>query len=85
MVKTEPSCVQPKNARRFADVLSPWPFMTPTTKDRIRALADQLPAEATMKDAIEQLIFLAKIDRGLAEADAGKLVDHDEVAREFTR
>ena len=38
-----------------------------------------------MKDAIEQLIFLAKIDRGLAEADAGKLVDHDEVAREFTR
>ena len=59
--------------------------MTPTTKDRIRALADQLPAEATMEDAIEQLIFLAKIDRGLAEADAGKLVDHDEVEREFTR
>lgn len=41
----------------------------PTTKDRVRAVADQLPADATLEDAIERLVFLAKIDRGLAEAD----------------
>jgi predicted transcriptional regulator len=59
--------------------------MTPTTKERVRALADQLPPEATLEDAIERLVFLTKIDRGLAEADAGQLIDHDDVEREFTR
>jgi predicted transcriptional regulator len=58
---------------------------TPNTKDRVRAVADQLPADATLEDAIERLVFLAKIDRGLAEADAGKLIDHAEVEREFSR
>ena len=57
----------------------------PSTKDRVRAIADQLPADATLEDAIERLVFLAKIDRGLAEADAGKLTDHAEVEREFIR
>ncbi len=59
--------------------------MTPTTKDRIRELADRLPPDATIEDAIERLVFLKKIDRGLAEANAGQLVDHDEVEREFRR
>ena len=60
--------------------------MTPkTTKDRVHLVADELPSDATLEDAIERLVFLAKIDRGLAEADAGKLVDHAEVEREFTR
>lgn len=57
----------------------------PTTKDRVRALADQLPADATLEDAIERLVFLAKIDRGLAEAEAGKLIEHADVEREFRR
>lgn len=59
--------------------------MTPTTKDRIRELADRLPPDATIEDAIERLVFLKKIDRGLAEAHAGQLVDHDEVERAFRR
>ena len=52
---------------------------------RTLLVADELPSDATLEDAIERLVFLAKIDRGLAEADAGKLVDHAEVEREFTR
>ncbi len=59
--------------------------MTPTTKDRILEVANRLPSDATIEDAIERLVFLKKLDRGLAEADAGKLVDHDEVEREFRR
>ena len=39
-----------------------------TTKDRVHQLADQLPPEATLEDAIERLVFEAKIDRGLAQA-----------------
>ena len=60
--------------------------MTPkTTKERVHAVADQLPTDATLEDAIERLVFLAKIDRGLAESRAGHLTPHDDVARRFTK
>jgi predicted transcriptional regulator len=42
------------------------------------ALQD-LPPDATFDDAIERLVFLAKIDAGLAELDAGQGIPHDEV------
>ena len=44
------------------------------------ALQD-LPADATFDDAIERLVFLAKIDAGLAELDQGKGIPHEEVKR----
>jgi len=40
---------------------------------------------ATLDDIIERLVFLAKVERGLAESDAGRLLPHDEVAARFTR
>ena len=53
----------------------------PTTRDRIRDVIDKLPPDATFDDAIERLIFLAKIEAGLAELDAGRGIPHDEVKR----
>ena len=52
-----------------------------TTRDRIREAMDKLPPDATFDDAIERLVFLAKIEAGLAELDAGKGIPHDEVKR----
>ena len=40
-----------------------------------------LPPDATFDDAIERLVFLAKIDAGLAELDNGKGIPHNEVKR----
>jgi predicted transcriptional regulator len=57
----------------------------PTTKDQVHQVADQLPPSATLEDAIERLVFLAKIDRGLAESAAGRLTPHDDVARRYTK
>jgi predicted transcriptional regulator len=57
----------------------------PTTKDQIHQVADQLPPSATLEDAIERLVFLAKIDRGLAESKAGHLTPHDDVARRYAK
>jgi len=42
---------------------------------------EKLPPGATFDDAIERLVFLAKIEAGLAELDAGKGIPHDEVKR----
>jgi predicted transcriptional regulator len=53
----------------------------PTTRDRIREAMEKLPPNATFDDAIERLVFLAKIEAGLAELDAGKGIPHDEVKR----
>ena len=52
-------------------------------KQRILDAVDKLPADATMEDAIEQLVFLAKVERGLAQAAAGQLIPHDEIVKRF--
>jgi predicted transcriptional regulator len=53
----------------------------PTVRDQIKHVLDELPPDATFEDAIERLVFLAKIDAGLAELDAGQGVPHDDVKR----
>ena len=40
-----------------------------------------MPADATVDDAIERLVFLAKIEAGLDEFDAGEGIPHDEAKR----
>ena len=50
-------------------------------KKRIMRVVEQLPDDATIEDAIERLYFLAKIDKGLREADAGLTVPHDEIKK----
>ena len=56
--------------------------MTPTsTKDLLHETADKLPADASVEDAMERLFFLAKIERGLEQANSGKTVSHEEVGR----
>ena len=50
-------------------------------KQKVLEAIEKLPADATLEDAIEQLVLLAKIERGLAELDAGKGVDHTEAKR----
>ena len=55
----------------------------PTVRERILQALEDLPADATFDDAIERLVFLAKIDAGLAELDAGKGIPHDEAKRQL--
>ena len=51
----------------------------PTKRDRFLEALQDLPADATVDDAIERLVVLAKIDAGLAELDEGKGIPHEEV------
>jgi predicted transcriptional regulator len=53
----------------------------PTTRDRILQALEDLPPNATFDDAIERLVFLARIDAGLAELDAGQGIPHEEVTQ----
>ena len=49
--------------------------------DRIIDALRELPAESDVDDAIERLVFLAKIEAGLAQLDRGEGIPHDEVKR----
>ena len=51
------------------------------TRDQISEALREMPADATVDDAIERLVFLAKIEAGLDELDAGKGIPHDEAKR----
>lgn len=52
-----------------------------TTRDRMLEAIRELPEDASVDDAIERLVFLAKIDEGLEQLDKGEAVAHDEVKR----
>ena len=54
-----------------------------TTRERILEAMRGLPADATFDDAIERLVFLAKIDEGLAQLDAGQGIPHDGMKQRF--
>jgi hypothetical protein len=49
-----------------------------TVRDRIIQALEDLPSDATFEEAIERLVFLAKLDAGLAELDEGKGIPHEE-------
>jgi predicted transcriptional regulator len=56
-----------------------------TAKQKVLEAIEGLPADATLEDAIERLVLLAKIERGLAELDAGQGIDHSEAKRRLLR
>jgi len=51
----------------------------PSTKQLIRDVIEMLPSEATVEEAMERLYVLAKIERGIAQADAGQTLSSEEV------
>ena len=54
-------------------------------KKKALAAIEKLPADATIEDVIERLVFLAKIERGLTEVDNGKGIPHREAKRRLLR
>lgn len=42
-----------------------------------------LPDDATLEDAIERLCFLAKVAEGLRQSEAGELIPHEEIKKQF--
>lgn len=49
------------------------------TRERMLEAIRELPEDASVDDAIERLVFLAKIEEGLAQLDRGEGIPHDEV------
>jgi hypothetical protein len=54
-------------------------------KATVRALLEKLPDDCSLEDVLYHLYFIQKIEAGLGDAEAGKLIPHEEVAEELRR
>jgi predicted transcriptional regulator len=59
--------------------------ITMTVKEKIIQVVEKLPADVTIEEAMERLLFLAKIERGLKQADEGTTVSHMEVKERMSK
>ena len=56
-----------------------------TSREKILHAVESLPADATYEDAMERLLLLAKVERGLQQADEGKTVSHEEAQNRMAK
>jgi len=54
-------------------------------KQKVLEAGQQLPPDATVEDAIERLYFLAKVERGVSQADAGETLPHEAARKRLLR
>ena len=52
-----------------------------TEKQRALDAVQRLPEDATVEDAIERLCFIAKVQKGIRELDAGQGIAHEDAKR----
>ena len=51
------------------------------TRERMLEAIRDLPENASVDDAIERLVFLAKIEEGIEQLDRGEGIPHQEVRK----
>ena len=56
-----------------------------TSKERVIKAVNDLPDDASIEDAMERLLLLAKIERGIAQADAGQTIPHSELKERMAK
>ena len=56
---------------------------SPRLKQKKMETVEHLPDDATVEDAMERLYFLAKIERGLEQSEAGLGMSHEDVKKRF--
>ena len=56
-----------------------------TIRQKVHALAEELPADASWDDVIEEARFRRAIEQGIAAADRGAFATDEEVREAFAR
>jgi predicted transcriptional regulator len=59
---------------------------SPTSaKERAIDSIRSLPDDASLEDVIERLAFIQAVEEGLRQSEAGRVVPHEEIERQFLR
>jgi hypothetical protein len=59
--------------------------MAANLRDTVHALADQMPEDATIEDAIERLSFMRAVDEGKRAAASEEFATEDQVRSVFAK
>jgi len=54
-----------------------------TTKEKVLSVIELLDEKATLDEVIDRLYLVRKIELGIAQADAGDIMDHDKFMAEL--
>jgi predicted transcriptional regulator len=54
-------------------------------KDTVRELLDRLPDDCSLEDILYHLYVVQAVNRGLADAEAGRTLSHEEVRERLRR
>lgn len=52
-----------------------------TAKDQILQLVEQQPDDSSYDEILRELVFARMVERGLADAEAGRTISHEEMGR----
>jgi predicted transcriptional regulator len=55
------------------------------TKQQILKAIEELPDDARVEDALDQLYLLYKVEKGLNQADRGELISQEEVRKRMAK
>ena len=56
-----------------------------TIKEKMLQVVHALPDDASIEEAMERLLFLAKVEKGLEQADAGETLSHEELKERMSK
>lgn len=56
-----------------------------TIREKVIQAVQDLPEDASVEDAMERLLLLAKIERGIQQADSGQTVAHPQVKERMAK
>lgn len=56
-----------------------------TTKEKMIQVVRNLPNDASIEDAMERLLFLAKIEKGLNQADSDRTIPHRRIKEKMSK
>ncbi len=56
-----------------------------TDKEKMLHAVQDLPSDASYTDAMERILFLAKIEKGIQQADSGQVVAQAEAEKRMAK
>ena len=56
-----------------------------TTKQKVIRAVQSLPHNASFEDAMERLVFLAKVEKGIAQANARQTMTHEKIKQKMKK
>jgi predicted transcriptional regulator len=56
-----------------------------TVKEKVKALVDALPDDASLEDILKELVYEQMVNKGLSDARAGRVISNEEMKKRIQK